>query len=207
LYLSALTVPWVLNDEGRLKASIVALQRLIYHHKELLVGLRMLQPLFEQFGRFHRVEAVQKSPDKKLLLAIGDFKTNGGSNPQVEAALDDLATKLAQSELIQQNFRVLTTSEADANKAIEQLAGRDLSAFRSPTQSTADKTQASKYPPESIYLISGVLYSSPEPMTHSVRVYLRVSFYSARTRLEDFRQQFTRTYMWHPDIEDWELQS
>jgi hypothetical protein len=150
---------------------------------------------------------VKNSPNQ-LVLAFGNMvDASQSNNPTVSAALDSIRSKLFESELMKANFVFVTSNENDAAKLNEQIAGKDLSAFRDPLQKAPDPTKPVVYDPSSIFLINGKLTAMPDQVNHTEEITLQMTFTHVQSRRLVENLQFTRTYMWHPKKHVWEQQS
>ena len=148
-----------------------------------------------------------KDSKNQLILAIAPIQTPGATdNVRLRQALDSLAHKLFENEKIKDSFVLVNSSEGDADKLNQKLAGGDTSAFRDPLQRTEDKTHAVVYDPDSIFIINGDLSSVPDVANHSTTITLSLTFNHVRSRRTIEQKSFERTYMWHPYNHNWELQ-
>jgi hypothetical protein len=155
------------------------------------------------------VPEVKASPTKVVLAFSNIADASNTGNPELSDALDSLRSKLSQSKNMTNNFIFVATTEGDANKLSQMIAGSDTSAFRDPLQRTPDTTHAATYDPAKVFLISGKIYTIKQPMQHSVQVKLTLQFMHLQSRriVLNPDPKFVRTYMWNPnDPGKWELQ-
>jgi hypothetical protein len=149
-----------------------------------------------------------KNAPTRVVLAFGDLiDASHGNNPAVEQALETLRNKIFLNENMKANFVFVSTSESNAKKLSDQIAGGDTSAFRDPLQRTADDTKPFVYNPASIFVITGRLYGLPDAVHHSVQISLSMQFDNVQSRGTIASKQFLRTYMWHPKRHEWEAQN
>lgn len=152
------------------------------------------------------VPEVKKSKNQ-LILAFATIRDSTGSdNPSLAQALDSLRDKLSKSEKMTDNFVFVSTTETDASRLNQEIAGKDTHAFRDPLQRTPDNTHPVVYDPAAIFLITGALHDNLDQVHHTVQVRLSLQFDHVQSRRLVENEQFVRTYMWHPKKHSWELQ-
>ncbi|MGC4030476.1 MAG: hypothetical protein QM754_01840 [Tepidisphaeraceae bacterium] len=151
-----------------------------------------------------KISEVEKS-DTQYILGFGDF-VSFPPGPSVQVAKQELVGKLFQNKAVTNAYFVMTTDEADADKALAKIAGKDLSGFRDPLQRDIDPTKAKTYDPKFVYFIQGKLISTNDKVNHSITLTMQMDLIKPLTRQNVKTQTFKRTYMWHPTRGVWELQ-
>jgi hypothetical protein len=153
------------------------------------------------------VPEVKNSQNQLILAFSSDLRDTGGSgNAKLKVAMDSLRHSLSKNEKMTDNFVFVSTTEDDAEKLKTKISGADTSVFRDPLQRTPDTTHPVKYAPQSIFLITGSLNSVNDTIHHTIQISLTLDFTHVLSRRSLQNTQFTRTYMWHPELENWELQ-
>jgi hypothetical protein len=151
-----------------------------------------------------------KNAPSQVVLAFSDTidvaNAGGRAGRNVNSVLRSVRMKLLHDESMSNNFVFVGSSESDASKIIDRLAGKDTSMFRDPLQRTADTTHAVVYDPQTLYLVSGAMDGSNDEVNHTIEVQLTLDFIHVRTRRTLDTMEFRRKYMWHPNDKKWELQ-
>lgn len=151
-----------------------------------------------------RVPEVVESKHQ-FVLAFGDFEPK--DNRQLNTAMDELIGRLFENQEVRRNYYVVTTTESDASRFLEKVSGSDLSIFRDPLQREAvDPTLPAKFDPQYVYLITGKLDALKDIPNRSIAITMSMELLKPITRQTVKKPFFTRTYMWHPYRNNWELQ-
>lgn len=145
-----------------------------------------------------------KASKTQFVLAFGNI--DSGKNDATNRALDDLKAKLFETTAVTDAFYIVSSSESDSNAVIQKVAGKDLSVFRDPLQRTPDQTKAVSFDPATIYFINGRIYDTKEKAKRSITITMNWHVEKLQTRALVKNLAFTKTYMWHPYRNDWELQ-
>jgi hypothetical protein len=161
----------------------------------------LAQSVIQQLSSIPEVEA---SPTQ-FYLAFG--KIDAGDNGAAEAAVEDLIAKLSENTAVTDRFFVVSSPQTEANDAIKQIAGGDLSSFRHPLGKTPDTTKARELDPKLLYLVTGRVIDSKDVPQRSIDITMRLNVQKPQTRQDVSRLIITKKYMWHPYRKDWELQN
>jgi len=171
--------------------------------------IEALRSMVSEVAEFFVVELSQLpevvASEHQFVLAFGEFETGG--NKQMNTAMDELIATLFQNQEVKKNYFVVTTTESDASKFLQKVSGSDMSIFRDPLQREAvDPTLPAKFDPQYVYLITGKLDSAKDIPNRSIAITMSMELLKPIARQTVKKPLFTRTYMWHPYRNNWELQ-
>ena len=148
-----------------------------------------------------------KGASDQNVLAFMPVRATTRGGEDLSAVLDGLNQRLSENEAIRHNFRILSTTQENANDVIRKLAGRDLSGFRDPLGRTPDRTTAEAYDPSQMYVVDGTLGYVVDHNARTCTYTLTVRFHHVQTRELVTTSSMSKTYQWHMTNREWALRS
>ncbi|HEX3355476.1 MAG TPA: hypothetical protein VHS31_00745 [Tepidisphaeraceae bacterium] len=146
-----------------------------------------------------------KSAGNQMVFAVPPDLEHDPAYPdgRLRAALASLKSKLQESEIFRNDFVVITGTQAENNRILNQVAGSNTSAFRDPLQRTPDKTKAETYDPTTVYVMTGKFYQMTDPNPGLRDYRLHITVVSPQTRQEVIHYEFHRTLKWNHKTGQW----
>jgi hypothetical protein len=152
--------------------------------------------------------SVRSAPNQLVFGLPPEFENQAPfADGRLRVALQSMRDKLSQNEAFNNNFVVITATQAEGNRVLGAVAGSDTStaSFRDPLQRTADTTRAETYNPAHVYLMTGkfwMLTDQPEGR-RSLRLFVRVDHPQSRQQI--FSHEFQRNLRWDGRERRWKL--